>query len=64
MKTAVILFILLYFISAKSWDELEETSYTPCATSDSWDLKPLNPYADTVIVVDPYAESRDDRDRY
>jgi hypothetical protein len=53
MKAVAVIVLLLYFISARSWDDYEDMP-DPCS-QDSWDLKPLNPYGDTVIITDPYA---------
>jgi hypothetical protein len=52
-KTFVLLFILFYFATARSWDD-----YEPCSCPDiqSWEVPQVNPYEDTIIVPDPYGE--------
>jgi hypothetical protein len=59
MKTLLVLFIVLYFYSSIIRGDDSDYGCCPCeyqANEDSWDLKPLNPYSDTVIVTDPYGQ--------
>lgn len=58
MKTAVLLFIILVLLSAmaRSWEYERDYDLPDPCTSDSWDLKPHNPYEATVIIVDPYRD--------
>lgn len=52
-RTLVILVILFYFATAKSYDDYEPCS---CPEGISWEVNQINPYADTVIVPDPYGD--------
>jgi hypothetical protein len=52
MKTAILLFVIFYFLAAHCWDDYEYTS-NPCGNQDSWALYE-NAYKDTEVIVDPY----------
>jgi hypothetical protein len=57
MKAAVIIFLLLFFFSAKSWDnDIQE--FNPCYGEHySWSATPINPYENTIIIIDPYQDT-------
>ena len=55
MKAALLLFLVFYFLSASSRDT---DCYCPCKedNEDHWEVPQVNPYEDTIIVTDPYAD--------
>jgi hypothetical protein len=56
-KAIIFMFVLLFFLSvARSWDDEECECSCNQPEHISWDVKPINPYIDTVIVTDPYSD--------
>jgi len=58
MKTIIVLLVLFYFISARSREEYNYQEPDPCSGAEhiSWDVNQINPYENTVIIIDPYGE--------
>jgi hypothetical protein len=50
------LIILFFFLCFSMTTEIEEEMY-PEPEHYSWDMKPIDPYENTEIIVDPYSQS-------
>lgn len=55
MNKAWLLFPIIG-LAAGWYAEKNEDECWDCGEHYSWDLRPINPYEDTIIITDPYEE--------